>query len=78
MSIFDGIYIGADGCKGGWITCILDHGKLYTARHDSMETIIKQYPVFDAFLIDMAIGLRSTAVQLRPDDLARKELGPRS
>ena len=78
MSIFDGIYIGADGCKGGWITCILDHGKLYTERHDSMETIIKRYPVFDAFLIDMAIGLRSSAEQLRPDDLARKELGPRS
>ncbi len=78
MSIFDGIYIGADGCKGGWITCILDHGKLYTERHESMETIIKRYPVFDAFLIDMAIGLRSSAEQLRPDDLARKELGPRS
>jgi len=47
-------------------------------RYDSIETLIQAYPEFDAFLIDMAVGLRSSADQLRPDDLARKELGPRS
>ena len=74
----DGVYIGADGCRGGWIACILDHGEFRTERYDSVELLVKQYPEFDAFLIDMAIGLQSRADQLRPDDLARKELRPRT
>jgi predicted RNase H-like nuclease len=43
-----------------------------------MEELVSRYPEFDAFLIDMAVGLRSSADQLRPDDLARKELGQKS
>ena len=78
MNISDGVYLGADGCRGGWITCILDHGGMRIERYDSVEVLIQAYPEFDAFLIDMAVGLRSSADQLRPDDLARKELGPRS
>ena len=70
--INDGLYIGVDGCKGGWIASILDHGDLLLKRFDSLEALIDCYPEFDAFLIDMAIGLRSSADQLRPDDLARK------
>ena len=76
--INDGLYIGTDGCKNGWITCILDHGELRMEHHDSIEALINSYPEFDAFLIDMAVGLRTSADQLRPDDLARKELGTRS
>jgi len=76
MNSFDGLYIGADGCRGGWIACILDHGEFRTERYDSVELLVKQYPAFDAFLIDMAIGLQSSADQLRPDDLAREELRP--
>ena len=34
-----------------------------------MEQLVSRYPEFDAFLIDMAVGLRSSADQLRPDDL---------
>ena len=78
MNINDGLYIGADGCKGGWITCVLDHGKLRMERYDSVEKLVNAYPEFDAFLIDMAIGLQSSADQLRPDDIARKELGSHS
>ena len=78
LSINNGLYIGADGCRGGWIACILDHSEMRIERYDSIETLIQAYPEFDAFLIDMAVGLRSSADQLRPDDLARKELGPRS
>ena len=40
--------------------------------------LVDAYPEFDAFLIDMAVGLRSSADRLRPDDLARKELRARS
>ena len=78
MNRCDGLYIGADGCRGGWIACILDHGEFRTERYDSVEQLVKQYPAFDGLLIDMAIGLQSSADQLRPDDLARKELRPRT
>ena len=78
MNLNDGLYIGVDGCRGGWITCILDHGELRLERFDSLEVLACHYPEFDAFLIDMAVGLRSSADQLRPDDLARKELGQKS
>ena len=72
ININDGLYLGVDGCRGGWIACILDHGEFLLKRFDSMEALADCYPEFDAFLIDMAIGLRSRANQLRPDDLARK------
>ena len=78
MNLNDGLYIGVDGCRGGWITCVLDHGELRFERFDSIEELISRYPEFDAFLIDMAVGLQSRADQLRPDDLARKELGQKS
>ena len=58
MTINEGIYLGVDGCRGGWIACILDHGELLLKRFDSLEEITDCYPEFDAFLIDMAIGLR--------------------
>lgn len=74
ININDGLYLGVDGCRGGWIACILDHRELFLKRFDSLEALVDCYPEFDAFLIDMAIGLRSSADQLRPDDLARKEL----
>ena len=78
LSINNGLYIGTDGCRGGWIACILDHGEIRIERYDSVEALIQAYPEFDAFLIDMAVGLRTSVDQLRPDDLARKELGTRS
>ena len=78
LNIKDGLYLGADGCRGGWIACILNHGEMRIERYDSVEMLIQAYPEFDAFLIDMAVGLRTSADQLRPDDLARKELGSRS
>ena len=78
MNLNDGLYIGVDGCRGGWITCVIEHGELRFERFDSMEELVSRYPEFDAFLIDMAVGLRSRSDQLRPDDLARKELGQKS
>ena len=74
----DGIYIGVDGCKGGWAACILDHGQCLFDRYDSLEAITDAFPAFDGFLIDMAIGLRNCKEQRRPDDEVRKELGARA
>ena len=72
-----GLYLGTDGCKGGWITAALDHGKLRIEKYRTISELIENYPRFDAFLLDMAIGLRNSSDQLRPDDTARKELSPR-
>ena len=70
----DGLYIGVDGCKKGWIAAVLDHCDLRIERYDNIEALIETYPKFDSFLIDMAIGLQDTRYQLRPDSQARVEL----
>ena len=74
----DGLYIGADGCRGGWIAAVLDHGDMQLKRYKYISSLVEEYPSFDAFLIDMAIGLRNSTEQKRPDDEARKELGPKA
>lgn len=71
----DGLYIGVDGCRGGWIAAVLDHGELRLEHYDSISSLVKEYPAFDAFLIDMAIGLRNNQEQIRPDSAAKEELG---
>ena len=71
----DGLYIGVDGCRRGWAAAILDHGELRLEVFNSIADLVKEYPSFDALLIDMAIGLRNNPDQLRPDSAAKKELG---
>lgn len=73
----EGLYIGADGCKRGWIIAVLYNGELILEKHPSINSIVNRYPVYDEFLIDMAIGLRDDLAKIRPDDIARKELSPR-
>ena len=68
--------LGVDGCNGGWIVAVLG-SNLRIERFSSIGEILKAYPDYSAFLIDMVIGLRDSAKQLRPDDIARKELKPR-
>ena len=74
----DGLYIGVDGCKGGWIAAILNYGNLHFKRYAQIDDIVSDNPDFDAFLIDMAIGLQNSTNQLRPDKAAREELGRKS
>lgn len=69
-------FLGADGCNGGWIVAILG-SDLRIERFSSIGEILDAYPDYSVFLIDMVIGLRDSAKQLRPDDIARKELKPR-
>ena len=40
LNIKDGLYLGADGCRGGWIACILNHGEMRIERYDSVEMLI--------------------------------------
>ena len=74
----DGLYIGADGCRGGWIAAVLDYGQLRFERYDGIAALVERYVAFDAFLIDMAVGLRNSRDQVRPDDAAKNELGKRA
>lgn len=74
----DGLYIGVDGCKGGWIAAVLDQGELRLGKYISISSLVERYPEFDAFLIDMAIGLRDRLDQTRPDHAAKIELGKKA
>lgn len=71
----DGLYIGVDGCRRGWAVAILDYGELRLEMYESIAAVMKEYPLFDSLLVDMAIGLRNSPKQLRPDSAAKKELG---
>jgi len=73
----DGIYIGIDGCRNGWIAAVLDKGNLRNERYETILDIMREYPTADAYLIDMAIGLPESIqeTEKRPDKAARKELG---
>ena len=59
MTIKDGFYIGVDGCKGGWIACILDHGDLLLKRFDSLEALTDCCPEFDACLAILSSSLEA-------------------
>ena len=74
----DGLFIGVDGCKGGWIAAVLDHGELRFETYTSITSLVERYTEFDAFLIDMAIGLRGCLEQNRPDHAAKIELGKKA
>lgn len=74
----DGRYIGVDGCRGGWIAAVIEDGILSLERYPSLFDLVKANQVFDVFLIDMAIGLRDSVEQIRPEEVARKLLVPRS
>ena len=71
----EGIFIGADGCRDGWIVAVIEFGQLRIEFYETMEDLFASYPDPDRVLIDMAIGLPYSSVDLRPDDEARKILG---
>lgn len=73
--IQDGLYIGVDGCRKGWIAAVLNHGDLILKKYDCINDLVRDYPKFDCFLIDMPIGLQDNETQTRPDRDAKAELG---
>lgn len=76
ISINDGRYIGVDGCRGGWIACILNYGEFLLERFDSLEALVDHYPEFDAFLIDMVIGLEAELIRSAPMTLHERNWSP--
>lgn len=70
--------IGVDGCAGGWLLAALKQGKLSLKKYGSVNDIVRDYPDFDGFLIDMVIGLPGNKEQIRPDGFARKIIKERA
>lgn len=70
--------IGVDGCKGGWIAAILNHGKLIIDKINNINDIVNKYPDFDEILVDMVIGLPSNKNHVRPDTYARQIIKERT
>lgn len=66
------ISIGVDGCKGGWIAAIIKYGTLVIRKFNNINDIVKEYPDFDEFFVDMVIGLPSNKDHVRPDTYARR------
>lgn len=74
----DGVYLGVDGCKGGWIAAVYKDGQLLLEKYPDIDTLVSKYPKFDEMLIDMVIGLPSKMSDVRPDVDARKIVSPRT
>lgn len=70
--------IGVDGCKGGWIAAILKQGNLKIEKIITINDVVKRYPDFDEFLIDMVIGFPSSKNHVRPDTYARQIIKERT
>lgn len=70
--------IGVDGCKGGWIAAILNHGKLIIDKINNIYDIVNEYPDFDEIHVDMVIGLPSSKNHVRPDTYARQIIKERT
>ena len=75
-----GIFVGVDGCKGGWITAIISNGELSLKKYSDFSKMVFDTAQFDGMLVDMVIGLPSNIEQYekRPDGIARKIVKPRT
>ena len=75
-----GIFVGVDGCKGGWITAIISNGELSLKKYSDFSKMVFDTTQFDGMLVDMVIGLPSNIEQYekRPDGIARKIVKPRT
>lgn len=76
------MYVGVDGCVGGWVAVVYDDAGFVEARRfDDVATLWSAYdPEDGTVLIDVPIGLHADTADPRPcDDAARTALAhPRS
>ena len=70
----DRIFVGIDGCKGGWIAVSLSGSCYELGIFKDIEAICSKYNNFENMIIDMPIGLPESQEDIRPDDIARKML----
>ena len=62
----------------GWIAAVLNHGDLILKKYNLINDLVRDYPKFDSFLIDIPIGLQDNETQTRPDRDAKAELGSKA
>lgn len=76
----NGIFIGVDGCKGGWIAASINNRELYLNKYIDFSELISDNRQFDGMLVDMVMGLPSNIEQYekRPDGIARRIVKPRT
>lgn len=75
------MYIGIDGCKGGWLCVTIDEAKqIEMTVISKLEEVIHCYQSIHNICIDMPMGLLESSDEVRAcDSLIRKYLGfPRS
>lgn len=77
MSKTNRIYVGVDGCPGGWFYLALDDKWEWECGViPALQDILTSYPQAQVVLIDMPIGLRESGEGERAcDRAARKQLG---
>ncbi len=75
-----GLFVGVDGCTGGWVAASINNGELYLKRYNGFPEMVFDNTQFDGMLVDMVIGLPSNKEQYekRPDRDARKIVTPRT
>ncbi|KAF0193514.1 MAG: 7 8-dihydro-8-oxoguanine triphosphatase [Bacillota bacterium] len=70
-------FIGIDGCKGKWVAVCITESRFEVKKYDSIAEICTRYNDADRYLIDMPIGLVEKEIDVRPDAIVRKMLGPK-
>lgn len=76
----EGLFVGVDGCKGGWVAAFINNGELYLKKYNNFSKMVFDNERFDGMLVDMVMGLPSNIEQYekRPDGIARKIVKPRT
>ena len=77
MTESDAMYVGVDGCKGGWFSVGLDDNDAYTFNvHSEFRDVLNSYPEAHLILVDIPVGLPCPGPDPRDCDTeARKNLG---
>lgn len=80
QALVEGLFVGVDGCKGGWIAASINHRELQLYKYADFSELVYDNEHFDGMLVDMVMGLPSNIEQYdkRPDGIARKLIKPRT
>ena len=69
--------VGIDGCKYGWIAIkIGEDAQFSISKHSDFNSIFKEYPSAEKYLVDMVIGLADENHPREVEYFARQKLKP--
>ena len=73
------LFVGVDGCRGGWFSVGFDtHGRYELNLFSAFGELLDHYHHAELILVDIPIGLPESPGGRDADRLARKLLGPRA